>query len=86
MVGGGVRGKGVGIAHGTTTRVGFTIKAYHLFIEGYHQVGEMTTGTIVGEVINGTTSQSPKDNFNRTGAPGKRTSIGRNKIPGVSRV
>jgi hypothetical protein len=86
MVGGGVRGKGVGIVHGTTTRVGSTIKAYHLFIEGYHQVGGMTIGSIVGEGINGTTNEYPTNKSKGTGATGKRADIGRSKILGVSRV
>ena len=86
MVGGGVHGKGAGIAHDTTTQGGPIIEAYHPFIERYPQAGETITGTIGGEVVNGTTNQSPKDNFNRTGAPGKKAGIGRNKIPGVSRV
>jgi hypothetical protein len=62
------------------------MEAYHLFIEGYHRVGEMTTGNVVGEAANGTTNQSRMNKFNETGAPGKRAGIGRSKIPGVSRV
>jgi hypothetical protein len=86
MVGGGVRGKGDGIARGTIVQVGATIETYPLFIVGYHQVGGMTIGSIVGEGINGTTSEYLTNNFNGTGATGKRADIGRSKILGVSKV
>jgi hypothetical protein len=86
MVGGGVRGKDVGIAHDTTTQVGPTIETFHLFIEGYHQVGGTTIGSIVGEGINGTTNEYPTNKSNGTGATGKRADIGRSKILGVSKV
>jgi hypothetical protein len=85
-VGGGVRGKGDGIDRGTTVQVGATIETFHLFIEGYHQVGGMTIGIIVGEDIHGTTSGYPTNNFNGTGATGKRADIGRSKMLGVSKV
>lgn len=84
MVGGGARGKGVGIAHGIMMRVGPAIEVNHLSIEGYQQTGGMTTGIIVGESINGTTNQSPTNNFNGIGTPGEKTGIGRSK-PGESR-
>jgi hypothetical protein len=86
MVGGGVCGKGDGIARGTIIQVGATIETFHLFIEGYHQVGGMTIGSIVGEDINGTTNEYPTNKSNRTGATGKRAAIGRSKILGVSKV
>jgi hypothetical protein len=86
MVGGGVRGKGDGIARGTIVQVGSTIETFHLFMPGYHQVGGMTIGSIVGEGINGTTSEYLTNNFNGTGATGKRADIGRSKILGVSKV
>ncbi|MCX5822077.1 MAG: hypothetical protein NTY86_00840 [Deltaproteobacteria bacterium] len=86
MVGGGARGKGDGIARGTIVQVGATIEAFHLFIGGYHQVGGMTTGIIVGEDMNGTTSEYLTNNFNGTGTTGKRADIGRSKILGVSKV
>jgi hypothetical protein len=86
MVGGGVRGKGDGTARGAIVQVGATIKTFHLFIEGYHQVGGMTIGSIVGEGSNGTISEYPTNNFNGTGATGKRTDIGRSKVLGVSKV
>lgn len=86
MAGGGVCGKGAGIDHGTMTQVGLTIEVFHLFIVGFHRVGEMTTETIVGTDVSGITSQFPRNKFNGTGAPGKEPGIGRSKIPGVSRV
>jgi hypothetical protein len=86
MVGGGVRGEGVGIAHGTIVQVGSIIKAFHLFMQGYPQVGGMTTGIIVGEGINGTTNEYLTNNFNRTGAAGERAGIGRSNKLGVSKV
>jgi hypothetical protein len=46
----------------------------------------MTTGIIVGEDINGTTSEYLTNSFNETGATGKRAGIGRSKILGVSKV
>ena len=86
MVGGGVRGKDAGIAHGTITQVGSTIKAFHLFIDGYPQAGGMTTGIIVGEGISGTTNEYLTNKFNETGRAGKRTGIGRSNKLGVSKV
>jgi hypothetical protein len=86
MAGGGVRGKGAGIAHGTIMQVGPIIKTFHLFIERYRQAGGMITGIIAGKGINGTTSEYPTSKYKPTGAPGKRTGIGRSKILGVSRV
>jgi hypothetical protein len=86
MVGGGVRGKDDGIARGTIDQVGATIETFHHFIKGYHQVGGMTIGSIAGEDINGTINEYLTNNFNGTGATGKRAGIGRSKILGVSKV
>ena len=86
MVGGGVRGKGDGIDRGTIIQVGATIDTCPLFIEGYHQVGGMTTGSIVGEGIHGTTNGYPTNKFNGTGRAGKRAGTGRSNKPGVSKV
>jgi len=85
VVGGGARGKGDGIARGTIIQVGATMTTRQLFIEGYHQVGEMTIGSVVGKGISGTTNEYLTNKFNRTGAAGKRTDIGRSKIPGASK-
>ena len=78
--------KEVGIAHGTTTRVGPTIKAFHLFMQGYPQAGGMTTGIIVGGGINGTTNEYLTNKFRGTGRSGKRTGIGRSNKLGASKV
>jgi hypothetical protein len=86
MAGGGVRGKDVGIAHGTTIQAGPTINAFPLFMQGYPQAGGMTTGIIVGVDISGTTNEYLTNKFNGTGGAGKRTGIGRSNKPGVSRV
>jgi hypothetical protein len=86
MVGGGVRGKDVGIAHGTTTQVGPTIIEFPLFIQKYPQAGGMTTGIITGEGIRGTISEYLTNKFNKTGRAGKRTSIGRSNKRGVFKV
>jgi hypothetical protein len=85
MVGGGVRGKGAGIARGTIIQVGSTIEPFLLFIAGYHPVGEMTIEIVVGEGMNGITSEYPINKFNGIGALGKSADIGRSKIPGVSK-
>jgi hypothetical protein len=68
------------------TQVGATIKTFHLFTVGYHQVGGMTIGSIVGEGINGTTNEYPINKSNKTGATGKIADIGKSKILGASRV
>jgi hypothetical protein len=86
VVGGGVLGKGDGTARITTIQVGATIEDVHLFIEVYPQVGEMTTGKIVGEGMNGINKECPTNKFNRTGGTGKGISIGRKKITGVSKI
>src|SRR5208337_4193779 len=85
MAGGGVRGKDVGIAHGTTTQVGPTIKGSHLFMQEYRQAGGMTTGTIAGKGISGTTNEYLSNKFSRTGRAGKIAGIGRSNKLGVSR-
>jgi hypothetical protein len=46
-------------------------------------VGGATTGNIVGEDVRGTISEYLTSKFNRTGAIGKRTDIGRSSKPGV---
>jgi hypothetical protein len=66
MVGGGVRGKDAGIAHGTIAQVGATIMVFHLFMEEYLRGGEMTIETIVGMVEHGTTNDYLTQNFRRS--------------------
>jgi len=85
MVGGGVRGKDVGIAHGTTTQVGITIEEFPSFIHEYTHAGEMTTGIVVGKGIGGTTNKYITEKLNETGITGKKISIG-SKKHGVSKV
>ena len=65
MVGGGVRGEGAGIGHGTIAQVGAIIMVFHLFMEEYHQDGEMTIETIVGMVDHGTTNGYRMRNLKR---------------------
>jgi hypothetical protein len=86
MAGGGAHGKAVGIAHGTTTRVGHTIKEFRIFIIRCQQAGGIITGTVVGTDINGIISEYLSARFNRTGEPGKKTGIGSGIIPGVCNV
>jgi len=86
MVGGGVRGKDVGIARGTIVQVGATIETFHLFIREYPRAGGMTTGIIVGEGISGTTNEYLINKFNGTGRDGKIIGIGRSNKLGVSKV
>ena len=86
VVGGGVRGKGAGIARGIIIQVGVTIKTFLLFIEKYHHIGGMTIVGINGKGINGTTSEYLTIKLNGTGTNGKRTNIGRSKILGVSEI
>jgi hypothetical protein len=86
VAGGGVRGKGAGIAHGTIARVGLTIEAFHLFIHGYPRAGGIITGSIVGESIDGTTSAYLISSFRKTGVAGKSAGIGKSKRLGVSKA
>ncbi len=83
MVRGGVRGEGAGIAHGTIPQSVCTIKAFPLFLEGYHQVGGITTGIFVGKDVSGTTNGYLTENLNGTGAFGKGVCIGRSKNLGL---
>jgi hypothetical protein len=84
--GGGVRGKGDGIVRRTITQVGATMKELHPFIKVYPPAGEMIIGSIVGQDISGTTSEFPTRKFSETGKAGKRTDIGKDKIPGGSGI
>jgi hypothetical protein len=86
MVGGGVRGRDVGTAHGTTTQAGTTIKEFHPFMDGYTQTGKITTGIIIGEGIGGTTNEYLTTKLNETGKTGKEVGIGRGNKIGVSKV
>jgi len=65
VVGGGVHGKGAGIAHGITAQVGAIIMVFHLFMGGYLVDGEMNIGSIVGMVEIGIMNEYLTQNFNR---------------------
>ena len=84
--GGGVRGKENGTARITMIQVGAIIKELRLFIEVYPRIGGITTGRIVGECVNGINKKYPTSKFSRTGRTGRKISIGRNKIIGVSKI
>jgi hypothetical protein len=84
VAGGGAPGKVGGIARGGTTPGGFIIKVCHLFTSGYPQNGGMIIGSVAGGGMNGTTNPYLTGKSKKTGAPGRRTNIGRSKIPGAS--
>ena len=86
VVGGGARGKGVGIALGIIIQVGVTIKTFLLFIEKYRHIGGMTIVGINGKGINGTTNEYLTIKFNGTGTNGNMTNIGRSKTLGASEI
>ena len=86
MVGGGVRGKDVGIALVTTIQVGVTIEGSPHFIDISPRAGEMTIGSINGEDINGITGKYLTSRYNRTGEAGKIAGIGINNKTGGARV
>jgi hypothetical protein len=86
MVGGGVRGKVIGIAHVIITGAGFIIKMFQVFILMWTRVGEDITETIIGTGTAGTISGFLTDNFKRTGRAGIIIDIGKGKEPGVSRI
>ncbi len=85
VVGGGGRGKEVGIDRGTMILTGATINKLPLFIGGSPQAGGMTIGSVVGGEINGIMYQYLTIKCNRTGAPGKGAGIGRGIKAGVSK-
>ena len=66
-VGGGDLGEDIGTVHITTTQVGYLIEVPHLFIQGYHQIGGMITGAIVGEDVNGTINEFLTNKFRNIG-------------------
>jgi len=86
MVGGGVHGEVVGIAHIIMTGAGVTIRTFPVFISTSIQVGEDTTETIIGPGTSGTMNGFPTDNFYRTGRAGIMITIGKGKALGVSRA
>ena len=86
MVGGGVYGKVVGIAHFIITETGVIIKLSHVSILMWIQVGGATTETVIGTGTGGTMNGYLTNDFNRTGAVGKRADIGKGKKLGASRT
>jgi hypothetical protein len=86
MVGGGGRGREVGIVRGTMILTGATMNKFLLFIGGSPQTGGMTIGSVAGGEVNGITFMYLMNKCNRTGAPGKRAGIGRDIKVGVSKV
>jgi hypothetical protein len=86
MVGGGVHGEGIGTARGTIIQVGATIETFLRFIEGYTRVGGVTTGSIDGKDVHGTTIEYPTIRFIGTGRAGKGIGIGKSNEIGVLRV
>ena len=86
MVGGGVYGKVVGIAHIIITGAGVIITMFPVFILMWTQGGEDTTETIIGTGTGGTMNGFLTNNFNRTGRAGKMIDIGKGKELGASRA
>ena len=86
MVGGGVYGKVIGIAHIIITEAGVIIAMFQVFILMSIPVGEDTIETITGTGTAGTMSGFPTYDFNRTGRAGKMIDIGKGKEPGASRA
>jgi len=86
MAGGGVHGRVAGTAHVIISLVGVIITAFHLFIERSPRAGGMTTESIIGKGINGTTNAYLITRCNRTGGAGRKTSIGKSNSIGASRI
>jgi hypothetical protein len=86
MVGGGNHGKDVGIAHVIITGVGLIITTYQVFILMLTQVGEDTTGTIIGTDTGGTANEYLTIKFNGTGRDGIMIDIGKGMELGASRA
>ena len=86
MVSGGVYGKVVGIAHSIMTGDGVIIIMFQVFILMSTRVGEDTAEIIIGTGIGGTMNGFLTNDFNRTGAVGERTDIGKSKKLGASRT
>jgi hypothetical protein len=76
MVGGGVRGMGVGTDPITMTEVGLIIVMLHLFMQICIRVGEMISDIIGGEDNRGIISGYHNRILIAIGVPGKETDIG----------
>jgi len=77
--GGGVPGKGDGIAPIIMTEDGFITGAFQISIFTWIRDGGIVSGPVTGMVIPGTTIIFHTMNFKETGRPGKRTATGRRK-------
>jgi hypothetical protein len=86
MVGGGVYGKVVGIAHIIMTGAGVIISVFQVSISMSTQVGEDTTEIVIGTGTGGTMNGFLTNDFNRTGRAGILIDIGKGKKPGTSRA
>ena len=86
MTRGGVYGKVVGITSITMTEAGAIIAMFQVLISTWIQLGEDTTGLILGTAIVGTLIGFLIEDFNRTERSGKMIGIGKGKEPGASRA
>ena len=86
MVGGGVYGRVVGIAHIIMTGAGVIISVFQVSISMSTQVGEDTTEIIIGTDTGGTMNGFLTNDFNRTGRVGILIDIGKGRKPGMSRA
>ena len=86
MVGGGVHGKGVGIARIIIIGVGFIITMFQVFILMWTRGGEDTTENIIGMDTGGTINGFLTNDVDRTGRAGKIIGIGKGEEPGASRA
>jgi len=86
MVGGGVHGKGVGIARIIMTGVGAIITVSQVFTMMLTRGGEDTTETIIGTDTAGTMNGFLTNDFTKTGRAGKKMHIGKGRGPGASRA
>ena len=86
MVGGGVYGMAVGIAHIIMTGDGFIMTVFQVSIMMLTHVGENTIEAIIGMDTGGTMSGFLRDNFKKAGRAGKIIDIGNGDKPGAFRI
>jgi len=75
--GGGVRGKAVGTAHGTTTGDGLFIPILPIFIRIFRLDGDRITEIVIGKDTGGIINPFLIINFSATGINGNKTGIGK---------
>jgi len=80
--GGGARGRIAGIVRAITTEIGHTIKALRHFTGNFHPPGAATIISSAGKDINGSSAAFLNMKLSETGAAGKKTGIGKNRITG----